>query len=279
MGPDRVLGRRELQRRAPTRRAANGSRPGTRPAGRNRGGVPRLRSYLAFMKAQPGVRFVTASELMRIYEDAALSREFTRDDLARAGATASAARSRFRSVTATSSPPADVFVLLNTALESFVDRQALVPCNARSTTVYGPAREFKPSEGAPSSQPIPGRRSRRRSAARARSAIAQTAARRDLDRIGKPVARRLSGDARRRVRRRGRVRRLRRPRSSGGPDGSPRTNMWPPIRPSSGVGRSSRRGFTRPEIMTLARLQAWTLEAGTFERTNDERRTSMTNDE
>ena len=46
---------------------------------------------------------------------------------------------------------ADVFVLLNTALESFIERQALVQAIPLET-VYGPAREFKPSEGAASSR-------------------------------------------------------------------------------------------------------------------------------
>jgi hypothetical protein len=46
---------------------------------------------------------------------------------------------------------ADVFFLLNSAVESFVDRRAL-PSASTVAMVYGPPREFLPSEGAGSSR-------------------------------------------------------------------------------------------------------------------------------
>jgi hypothetical protein len=47
-----------------------------------------------------------------------------------------------------------VFALLNSAVEWFVDREALA-ASTRLEPVYGPSREFKASEGAPSSSSYP----------------------------------------------------------------------------------------------------------------------------
>ena len=102
------------------------------------------------MKAQPGVQFVTASDLMRIYEDAALSRTFNREDLV-ALARGVTSEISFQKRDGYAVSAADVFVLLNAAVESFVDRRVLAPALSLDP-VYGPSREFKPSEGAASSQ-------------------------------------------------------------------------------------------------------------------------------
>lgn len=123
--------------------------PGTRPAAETEAAYRDFAAYLEFMKAQPGVRFVTASDLMRIYRDAALTRAFSRDDLV-ALARGTADGITFQKGEGYAVSAADVFVLLNTALEAFVDRKTF-PQTTSLTTVYGPAREFKPSEGAPSS--------------------------------------------------------------------------------------------------------------------------------
>jgi Polysaccharide deacetylase len=124
--------------------------PGTRPPAETEAAFRDFAAYLEFMKAQPGVRFVTASDLMRIYKDAALSREFNREDLA-ALARGVGGEITFQKRDGYVVSAADVFVLLNTALESFFERQALVQATPLET-VYGPAREFKPSEGAASSR-------------------------------------------------------------------------------------------------------------------------------
>ena len=120
--------------------------PGTRPPAETEAAFRDFAAYLEFMKAQPGVRFVTASDLMRIYEDAALSRQFSREDLG-ALARAVAGEITFQTRDRYAVSAADVFVLLNRAMESFAERQALGQTTTLET-VYGPSREFKPSEGA-----------------------------------------------------------------------------------------------------------------------------------
>lgn len=123
--------------------------PGTRPPAETEAAFRDFAAYLDYMKAQPGVRFVTASDLMRIYQDAALTRGFSGDDLiALARSTSNEVTFQARDGYAVSA--ADVFVLLNTALESFIDRKTL-PSTTSLSSVYGPARDFKPSEGASSS--------------------------------------------------------------------------------------------------------------------------------
>ena len=176
--------------------------PGTRPVGGNRGRVPRLRAYLAFMKAQPGVRFVTASDLMRIYKDAALSRSFTREDLRRAGSRRCrrdhvsearrlrrVARRHFRAAEHGSRIVRGSPGALPTATSLVVrctDRRA----SSNPLTVAPSSQAFAWAAFADAVHDVGATSCR----------VAQTAARRDLDRIRKPVARRLSGHARWRLR-------------------------------------------------------------------------------
>src|SRR5262245_13875998 len=123
--------------------------PGTRPPAETEAAFRDFAAYLDFMKTQPGVQFVTATDLTRIYEDRALSKAFTRDDLvALARGVTSEVTFQKRDGYAVSA--ADVFALLNAAVESFIDRQALPP-STRLEPVFGPSRDFKASEGVPSS--------------------------------------------------------------------------------------------------------------------------------
>jgi hypothetical protein len=124
-------------------------RPGTRPAAETEAAFRDFAAYLEFIKAQPGVVFVTASDLMRIYADAARSRNFTRDDLI-ALATGVSSEITFQKRDRYVVSAADVFVLLNSAVESFVDRQVL-PATTSLALVYGPPREFNAAEGVVSS--------------------------------------------------------------------------------------------------------------------------------
>ena len=48
---------------------ASGRQPGTRPAAETEQAFADFEQYMRFIKAQPGVRFVTATELMRLYAD------------------------------------------------------------------------------------------------------------------------------------------------------------------------------------------------------------------
>ena len=70
------------------RRGANTPRadwkpPGTKPAAATEQAFADFEQYVQFIKAQPGVRFVTATELMTIYADRAMTRSFGRDELLR----------------------------------------------------------------------------------------------------------------------------------------------------------------------------------------------------
>ena len=110
--------------------------PGTRPPAETEAAFRDFAAYLAFMKAQPGVRFVTASELMRVDEDAARARTFTRDDLlSLAGAVGNEITFQKRGGYVVSA--AEVFVLLNAAVEAFIDSGTLSPPSALPL-VYGP---------------------------------------------------------------------------------------------------------------------------------------------
>ena len=75
------------------RRGANPARtawkmPGTRPAAETEQAFDDFEQYVRFIKAQPGVRFVTATELMTIYADKAMTRNFGKEDLLRFARTA-----------------------------------------------------------------------------------------------------------------------------------------------------------------------------------------------
>ena len=65
-------------------------RPRTRPAAETEKAFADFEQYIRFIQQQPGVTFVTATDLMRLYADRAMTRSFTRDDL-RAIAAAAAA--------------------------------------------------------------------------------------------------------------------------------------------------------------------------------------------
>jgi hypothetical protein len=232
--------------------------PGTRPPAETDAAFRDFAAYLDFMKAQPGVRFVTASDLMRIYKDAALSRAFTREDfvaLARGVASEITFQRREGYVVS----PADIFVLLNTAVESFADRQDLAPATSLAM-VYGPGREFTPSEGAASSQAYSWTafadavhdvgaflRSHKRVPAEiwmGSESLSPADYLSTLAGVVEAVA--ASGTAPVRVERRtGRFTADKYVAAD-----SPKLWSWPIFPP----------GFHAPEIMRLARLQAWTLK-------------------
>jgi hypothetical protein len=127
--------------------------PGTRPSAETEAAFRDFAAFLEFMKGQPGVQFVTASDLTRIYADAARAKAFTRDDLltlARGVDPEISFQKRDGYVVSA----ADVFVLLNSAVESFIDRGAL-PTETSLVAVYGPPRDYKAAEGSASSRAYP----------------------------------------------------------------------------------------------------------------------------
>jgi len=132
------------------RRGANPSRaewklPGTRPAAETEQAFHDFDQYIRFIKAQPGVRFVTATELMTIYADHAMTRSFRRDDLL------GFARSVQKEITfqrqdGYTLSAADAFGLLTDATASFIDRKEW-PSATKIVALYGPARVYTASIG------------------------------------------------------------------------------------------------------------------------------------
>ncbi len=130
------------------RRGANPPRsewklPGTRPAAETETAFSDFEQYVKFVKAQPGVRFVTATDLMKLYADRALAHSFSREELL---ALARSARKEitFQKLNDFTLSGADVFVVLNDAVVFYLDRNGL-PVATKLATIHGPARTFDPS--------------------------------------------------------------------------------------------------------------------------------------
>ena len=120
-------------------------KPGLRPASETEQAFADFEAYMRFIKAQPGVRFVTASELIAAYADQALRRTFTRDDL-RGLAQAVQKEQSFQVKDGYAVSVADAFVLLTGALGAFGETAA-VPEVSRLVSVDGPASAFESSAG------------------------------------------------------------------------------------------------------------------------------------
>ncbi len=128
-------------------------KPGLRPASETEQAFADFEAYMRFIKAQPGVRFVTASELMSAYADRALRRTFTRDDL-RGIAQAVQKEQSFQVMDGCAISVADAFVLLTNALGAFGETGA-IPQVSRLVSVDGPAKAYEPSAGPETPREIP----------------------------------------------------------------------------------------------------------------------------
>lgn len=133
------------------RRGANPDRadwklPGTRPAAETERAFADFEQYVRFIKSTPGVRFATASELMTIYRDTALTRRFTREDLLRAARSVQK-EITFQRLDGFSLSASDTFALLTDAMASFIDRKEW-PASTTVRELYGPTRTYAPSSGA-----------------------------------------------------------------------------------------------------------------------------------
>src|SRR3954468_6789887 len=120
-------------------------RPGMRPPAETEQAFKDFEQYVRFMKDRPGVRFVTATELMNIYEDAAMTRSFSATDLVTLARPLQDAITfqRFDSYAVSA---ADAFGLLTAALADFADGRG-VPVQSRITRLYGPARTYVSASG------------------------------------------------------------------------------------------------------------------------------------
>ena len=124
---------------------------GERPPAETEQAFKDFEQYVRFMKDRPGVRFVTATELMNIYEDAAMTRSFSATDLVTL-ARPLQDEITFQRFDSYAVSAADAFGLLTAALANFADGHG-VPAQSRVTRLYGPARTYgSPSGSAQSTQ-------------------------------------------------------------------------------------------------------------------------------
>ncbi len=132
------------------RRGANPPRsewklPGVRPAAETEKAFSDFEEYVKHIKSQPGVRFVTAAELTKLYADGALTRSFGKEQIL---ALARTARKEitFQKLDGFALSAADVFALLNEAMNAYLEKSEMTAA-VKLTTLYGPSRPFNQSAG------------------------------------------------------------------------------------------------------------------------------------
>jgi hypothetical protein len=124
---------------------AEWKQPRTRPAAETEAAFADFERYISFIKGQPGVRFVTASELTRLYADGARARTFGRDDL-RAIAARVQQEATFQRMDGYTVSAADAFSLLTDAVAA-VDDSGQLPNANRLKPILGPGRPFTEAAG------------------------------------------------------------------------------------------------------------------------------------
>ena len=117
--------------------------PGTRPAAETEQAFDDFEAFIRFIKAQPGARFVTATDLLTIYADTAVTRSFRQADLL-ALARAVQQDVTFQRLDGYALSASEVFGLLTDAMAAFVADQAW-PETTKVTALDGPARTFVPA--------------------------------------------------------------------------------------------------------------------------------------
>lgn len=132
---------------------ADWKRPRTRPEAETEQAFRDFEEYVRFIKTRPAVRFVTATDLKRIYRDEAATREFGRDEVLRF------ARDMRKAITFQRSEgyalsAADVFSLLNNAMAAFIERRQF-PAATKIAALDGPARSYVPPTGVARSSRFP----------------------------------------------------------------------------------------------------------------------------
>ena len=141
VGPQASSGTASTSRGAATRRARSGVCRRKTEAESERS-YRDFEEYVKFIKGQPGVRFVTAGDLMRLYADRAAERGFDRAALLALARDVQREIS-FRQLDGVSLSGADAFWLLTAALDAYLEEKEL-PAAVRLRTIYGPARPFAP---------------------------------------------------------------------------------------------------------------------------------------
>lgn len=129
--------------------------PGVRPAAETEKAFADFEQFVRFIKAQAGVRFVTATEMTTLYADRAMDRTFGSNDvldLARAVekdvsfATFGPGLRQGSGAPGYALSAADIFSLLTTAGSSVIDGKT-IPAGMRVARLDGPTRTFTPSTG------------------------------------------------------------------------------------------------------------------------------------
>jgi hypothetical protein len=127
--------------------------PGVKSAAETEKAFTDFEQYMAFIKAQPGVRYVTASELVDLYPDRALTKSFSLAEI-RSVAQATSRELSFQKLDGTTLSAADAFSLLNNFLASYLEKREL-PTATRVSQLYGPTHSFHPAAGASRSSLLP----------------------------------------------------------------------------------------------------------------------------
>jgi hypothetical protein len=104
-----------------------------------------FKAYISFLKSTAGVEFVAANDLVKLYQDEAATRTFSQDEILQLSQ-AVQKEITFWTGPGFSVSPAEIFVLLNSALESFLENQKL-PSGVKLEFAYGPTRRVeRPAE-------------------------------------------------------------------------------------------------------------------------------------
>jgi len=119
--------------------------PRTRPASETEQAFADFEEFVRFIKAREGVRFVTATELSKLYADRALGHDFGRAELL---TIARAAQKDFGFVTLDryALSGADMFALLTETAAALIGTKTF-PSATRLRSLDGPTRTFTPSTG------------------------------------------------------------------------------------------------------------------------------------
>ncbi len=122
--------------------------PPTKPAAQVEKGFSDFEEYVRFIKGQPRVRFVTATDLKQLYADGAAGRPFVRAEIVRV-AQGVGSGITFQRTGDVAVSAADVFSLLNRAAADFLKVGAL-PDSVAIDSLDGPCRAFvSAGRGAP----------------------------------------------------------------------------------------------------------------------------------
>lgn len=109
--------------------------------------------YVSFIKAQPGVRYVTASELSALYPDLSPPKNFSISELS-ALARSVQKEITFQKLDTVALAAADLFSLLTNAVTSYLEKRAL-PSAVQLLPLFGPTRPFTPATAKPRPTSIP----------------------------------------------------------------------------------------------------------------------------